>query len=73
MSTSKPTAYGELIRTLEALPTLVLEKRRRNGLSLRTAAEQIPNVGPNTVFRVEKGHGITLQATIALLQWVSLP
>lgn len=62
-------SYAEIARVVELLPILVREKRRRDGLSLRAAADQIGVVG-STVMRFEYGGGIAWETVPALLRWV---
>ncbi len=72
MSTSNsnaPTPYSELIGVVEALPLLVRETRRRKGLSLRAAAQEI-GVSFATVARAENGEDLVLSCAVALLRWV---
>lgn len=64
-----PASYGELIEVLFALPTLVREKRRRDGLSLRAAGDH-SGVGFNTVTRTERGEHCSLENAIRLLRWL---
>ena len=66
------TGYGELVGIIEALPTLVREKRRRLGLTLRQAEEQ-SGVGQTTLHRYENRETISLEGLIALLRWVGTP
>jgi len=68
----RPTTYDELADVLVLLPTLVREKRRRQGLSLRAAAEAA-NVSFTVLMRFEQGNGIVLSNAIALLRWVGTP
>lgn len=66
-----PTGYTELVEVLEALPTLVREKRRREGLSLRDAAEQA-GISAATILRFERGDGVDFRGTaLPLLKWVA--
>lgn len=64
-----PSTYDELIGVLEALPVLVREKRRRDRLSLRRAAE-LTGVGFNTISRFEQGEACSLGNAVQLLRWV---
>lgn len=72
MSTPPPTTYAELADLLRSLPLLVREKRRRQGLSLRAAADQ-SGVDFSTMRRYEAGENIMLAAAIDLLVWVGQP
>lgn len=67
-----PTSYEELISILEALPTLVREKRRRDRLTLRGAGER-SGIGFNTLSRVEQGEQCSLSNALRLLHWVAEP
>jgi transcriptional regulator with XRE-family HTH domain len=55
------------------LPELVREKRRRDQLSLRTAAKQM-GLAPSTLSRMESGHGpgyeLRLPNVITILHWL---
>ena len=62
-------SYLEIARVVELLPTLVREKRRRDGLSLRSAADRI-GVAASTVKRFEDGAGIAWETVPVLLRWV---
>ena len=62
-------SYAEIARVVELLPTLVREKRRRDGLSLRSAADRI-GVAASTVTRFENGSGIAWETVPVLLRWV---
>ena len=65
-------SYLEIARVVELLPTLVREKRRRDGLSLRAAADRI-GVAASTVKRFEDGAGIAWEKVPVLLRWVGDP
>lgn len=65
-----PTGYDEVIGVLESLPVIVREARRRKGLSLRSAAEEI-GVSFSTMSRIEAGHGCVLESAIAVLWWAA--
>ena len=63
-------SYPEIARVVELLPTLVREKRRRNGLSLRVAGDQT-SVAAATLMRFEYGTGgIAWEKVPVLLRWV---
>ncbi len=62
-------SYGEIARVVELLPTLVREKRRRDGLSLR-AAGRVLGMAASTVKRFEDGSGLAWESIPALLRWV---
>jgi hypothetical protein len=65
------TSYHELISVLENLPMLVLETRRRQGLTLREAAEKT-GVSTNSLNRFERGKsGIHSDGLLLLLKFVS--
>lgn len=64
------TPYGELAEVLDALPLLVREKRRREGLSLRAAARAI-DVDFNTLSRFERGADVMLSNAVTILRWVA--
>jgi ribosome-binding protein aMBF1 (putative translation factor) len=62
--------YDELISILDSLPVLVREKRRRLGLSLRAAADEIGMSAP-TIQRCEAGQKeVSLTNATILLRWV---
>lgn len=64
------TSYGELVSVLDSLPTLVLETRRRHGLTLREAAEKT-GVSTNSLNRFERGiGGIHSDGLLLLLRFV---
>ncbi len=65
-----PTSYAELVSVLQALPLLVREKRRRDGLSIRAAAKLV-GVSFGTLNRFETGEDIVLSNAVALLRWVA--
>lgn len=70
-SDGPPTGYTELVEVLEALPTLVREKRRRESLSLREAAEQA-GTSAATILRFERGDSVDFRGTaLPLLKWVA--
>jgi predicted transcriptional regulator len=63
-------SYPEMARVVELLPTLVREKRRRDGLSLRAAGDAL-GVAGSTVKRFEDGTGGVSGETVpVLLRWV---
>lgn len=70
--TGELATYDELVRIIETLPTLVREKRRRLGLTLR-AAEAQSGVGLTTIHRFERQETIAKDGLIALLRWVGTP
>lgn len=63
------TTYTELAEVLEAVPLLCREKRRREGLSLRTAGEQM-GMSFGTVGRIESGGGAHLHNIVIILRWL---
>ena len=65
-------SYLEIARVVELLPTLVREKRRRDGLSLRAAGDQT-GVAATTLMRFEYGSGIAWETVPVLLRWVGDP
>lgn len=70
MNSETPTSYDELIELLAALPLLIREKRRRDGLTLR-AAGKATGLSFSTVYRVEQGESDpTLSHVIVLLRWL---
>lgn len=69
MTTESLSSYAELLDLLDHLPVLVREKRRREGLSIRRAAEQ-NDVSFSTLDRVEKGAECSLAVAKSLLAWV---
>jgi len=63
-------SYAEIARVVELLPTLVREKRRRDGLSLRAAGDQT-GVAASTLMRFEHGTGgVSWEKVPVLLRWV---
>lgn len=64
-----PTPYTELADVLTNLPMLCREKRRRRGLSMRTAAKEI-GIGFTTVHRFENGGGAHSDNVAAILRWI---
>ena len=67
-----PAPYGELIEVLTNLRLLVRETRRRRGLSIRAAAEQL-GLSHTVISRFEEGAGVQLGNAIVLLRWVAAP
>lgn len=63
------TTYTELAEVLEAVPLLCREKRRREGLSLRTAGEQM-GMSFGTVGRIENRQGAHLANVVTILRWL---
>lgn len=64
------TTYEELARVVESLPMLVREKRRRDGLSLRDAADQV-GCSFSTITRFEKAEdGWNGRLLPDLLRWL---
>ena len=71
MTEGAPTSYTELVDVLILLPTLVREKRRRDSLSLRSAARNI-GIPPSNLTRFEKGEDVYLIGTaLPILRWVA--
>jgi predicted transcriptional regulator len=66
--TGSPVVVG-VIQVLDALPELVSEKRRREGLSLRQTA-QLMDMSFSTVQRCEAGHDISLSNAVKFLYWL---
>lgn len=69
MSTGELTSYGELAQVIENLPLLVREKRRREGMSLRTAAAD-SGVHFMTLRRFELGENAAMSSVVCLLRWL---
>ena len=67
--TGELTSYAELLQLLAALPLLAREKRRRCGLSLRAAADEI-GISFSTLTRFENGENLALSNAVAVLRWV---
>jgi ribosome-binding protein aMBF1 (putative translation factor) len=63
-----PVVVG-VVQVLESLPTLVAEKRRRDGLSLRQAAAHM-GMSFSTVQRCEAGQDLALSNVVLFLQWL---
>ena len=72
MDEFKPTSYDELAEVLDNLPLLLRETRRRRGLSLRKAAQQL-EMSFSTVTRFENGEDIVLSNAADILRWIGLP
>jgi transcriptional regulator with XRE-family HTH domain len=68
----KPAGYDELLRVLANLPLLVVEKRRRLGLSQRAAAAQTGQ-SFSTICRAEQGYDMRLSTAMALVEWIGAP
>lgn len=67
------SSYAELIAILDALPVLSREKRRRLGLTLRTAS-QASGVPFNAIKRIEDGTADpSWKSARNLLRWIGLP
>ena len=64
-----PTSYRELAELIVAIGFLVHEKRRREGLSLREAADQL-NVSTSTLCRMENGDGVLSYSLVSVLRWL---
>lgn len=64
------TSYAELIEVIANLRFLVREKRRRERLSIRAAAEQAGLSAYSTVHRFEFGAEVQTTTLIALIKWV---
>lgn len=63
-----PVVVG-VAQVLDALPALVQEKRRRDGLSLRQAADRM-GMSFSTVQRCEAGRDLALSNVVLFLQWL---
>lgn len=68
-SESGMSTYAELAELLDHLPLLCREKRRREGLSVRTAAEQM-RVNYSVIGRFERGEGVHLDNARQILRWL---
>lgn len=67
------STYAEIIALLDALPVLCREKRRRLGLTLRTASEA-SGVSFNTIKRIEDGTSEPGWRSVRqLMHWVGVP
>ena len=66
---SDMSSYSELADVLDMLPSLCREKRRREALSLRQAAEQI-GISFSVITRFESGTGVHLDSAKAVLLWL---
>lgn len=65
------TTYGEVVELLGLLPMLCREKRRREGLSLRAAADQIEGVSFSTLTRLEhRASECHVDHVTAILRWL---
>lgn len=69
MAEGIPESYEELIAVLDALPTLVLDKRRREGMSQRAAARDA-GLDQLMIRRVEMGDGLRLDTAKSVLRWL---
>lgn len=65
------TSYDELIEVITNLRFLVREKRRRERLSIRSAAEQAGLSVHSTVYRFERGHSVHTDTLVPLIRWVA--
>jgi len=66
-----PLPHREVIEIITSLPRLVREKRQRDGLALRPAADQI-GINHATLARFEDGYDARCFATVLpILIWVS--
>lgn len=65
------TSYDELIDVITNLRFLVRERRRRERLSLRAAAEQAGVPTMSTVYRFEQGESVRTDTLIAFIRWVA--
>ena len=63
------STYAEMIEVLDALPLLMREKRRRDGISMREAARQM-GIGLSVIHRIEGGEGIHLSNARSALRWL---
>jgi ribosome-binding protein aMBF1 (putative translation factor) len=72
MADRAPSSYAELVSVLDSLPVLVRERRRRLGLSLRSAATAI-GTDASTLIRFETGKGTAFPLVRRLLLWVGEP
>jgi transcriptional regulator with XRE-family HTH domain len=62
--------FDEVIRVIHTVPWLVIEKRRRNNLSLRDVQRQ-SGVSFSTIQRLESLNGnMRVDTLLALLRWV---
>ncbi len=69
MTTDLPTPYAELAGVIAALPLLLREARRAQGLSMRAAAAQL-GMSFSTVDRIERGEDCVLSNAVAVLRWL---
>jgi transcriptional regulator with XRE-family HTH domain len=70
MSDGELTTYAELAAVLDSLPLLMREKRRKDRLSVRAAAEQA-GVSFMTFSRWERGDtGRNVSAVAEMLRWL---
>ena len=64
------STYAEMMEVLDALPLLIREKRRRDGISMREAARQM-GINPAVIHRIENGEGIHLSNARSVLHWLN--
>jgi DNA-binding transcriptional regulator YiaG len=71
-SRAAPSSYPEIIDVLESLPVMLRETRRRKGLSLRQAAEEL-DVSFSSVTRWERGQtvGLGIKVIVRVLRWIA--
>lgn len=80
----EPIDYAASVRVIDAVPALVRERRRREGLSTRQAAARIRlmtdgsqfaarPVSFATVSRAEAGAALSVPVLRALLVWLGTP
>ncbi len=63
------STYAELAAALAAVPTDVVETRKRRRIPLRVAAHEV-GVSLDTLWRVEHGDGVTVRTLVLVLYWL---
>ena len=68
-----PSSYEEVIEVLDHLPVIIRETRRRKGLSIREASDQL-GVSFSSVSRWERIEGCVPDrpAIVRILRWAAL-
>ncbi|RZT87488.1 hypothetical protein EV383_4413 [Pseudonocardia sediminis] len=64
------TSYAEIVEVITNLRFLVREKRRRERLSMRAAAEQIGVGNASTIHRFEHGNDVSTENLVAMIRWL---
>lgn len=70
MNSDSPLDFAHVVDVIRRLPYLLREKRKRDELTQREAAQQI-GISQTTVFRIENGDGVVLRKAEAALCWLA--